>query len=411
MPKLSTALPRYSKHKASGQAFVKIEGQFFYLGLHGSEISKQQYDRIIAEWLSNNRRLKSPTDEDGKSGISCSITRLCIDFYKHAKVYYRKNGKQTGEAVNIKNALKYLRELYGDLPAEEFSPLKLQAVQQHMIKNGICRKSINRHTDRIKRCFLWGGQKEMIPAATYTALRLVKGLKSGRTDAKESKPVKPIAPSIIFETLTHMGKIPSDMVRIQMLTGCRPGEVCMMRPCDIDRSSEVWLYTPKEHKTEHAGKVRVVFIGPEAQAILTPYLSRPSEKFCFSPAEETRRRAADARSKRKRPLKYEYRKRKPQPKRRPGEKYTTASYRKAIHRGCDAAFKPPKELEGEQALQWAKEHRWAPNRVRHTTATAVRKRFGLEAAQVILGHSHADVTQMYAEVNMEKGIEVIRQIG
>ena len=134
-------------------------------------------------------------------------------------------------------------------------------------------------------------------------------------------------------------------------------------------------------------------------------------KFCFSPAEETRRRAADARSKRKRPLKYEYRKRKPQPKRRPGEKYTTASYRKAIHRGCDAAFKPPKELEGEQALQWAKEHRWAPNRVRHTTATAVRKRFGLEAAQVILGHSHADVTQMYAEVNMEKGIEVIRQIG
>lgn len=37
--KLSTAHPRYSKHKASGQAFVKIEGQFFYLGLHGSEIS------------------------------------------------------------------------------------------------------------------------------------------------------------------------------------------------------------------------------------------------------------------------------------------------------------------------------------------------------------------------------------
>ncbi|MDG2183923.1 MAG: site-specific integrase, partial [Mariniblastus sp.] len=123
----------------------------------------------------------------------------------------------------------------------------------------------------------------MIPAATYTSLRLVKGLKSGGTDEKESKPVKPIAPSIVFETLAHMGKIPSDMVRIQMLTGCRPGEVCMMRPCDIDRSSEVWLYTPKEHKTEHAGKVRVVFIGPEAQAILTPYLSRPSEKFCFSP--------------------------------------------------------------------------------------------------------------------------------
>ncbi|MGI9496090.1 MAG: hypothetical protein ACR2NK_08575 [Mariniblastus sp.] len=46
--------------------------------------------------------------------------------------------------MNIKNALKYLRELYGDLTAEEFFPSKRQAVQQHMIKNGICQKSINR---------------------------------------------------------------------------------------------------------------------------------------------------------------------------------------------------------------------------------------------------------------------------
>ncbi len=66
MPKLSTAHPRYSKHKASGQAFVKIEGQFFFLGLHGTEISKQQYDRIIAEWLPNNRRLKSLLGDFGQ---------------------------------------------------------------------------------------------------------------------------------------------------------------------------------------------------------------------------------------------------------------------------------------------------------------------------------------------------------
>ena len=40
---------------------------------------------------------------------------------------------------------------------------------------------------------------------------------------------------------------------------------------------------------------------------------------------------------------------------------------------------------------------WAPNRLRHTRATEVRKQFGLEAAQVILGHAKADVTQVYAE--------------
>ena len=35
---------------------------------------------------------------------------------------------------------------------------------------------------------------------------------------------------------------------------------------------------------------------------------------------------------------------------------------------------------------------WHPNQLRHTRATEVRKQFGLEAAQVVLGHAKADVT-------------------
>ena len=46
-----------------------------------------------------------------------------------------------------------------------------------------------------------------------------------------------------------------------------------------------------------------------------------------------------------------------------------------------------------------------------TAATEIRRRFGLEAAQVILGHSKADVTQIYAERNPGKAIEVALQVG
>ena len=55
--------------------------------------------------------------------------------------------------------------------------------------------------------------------------------------------------------------------------------------------------------------------------------------------------------------------------------------------------------------------RWSPNRLRHTAATEIRKRFGLEAAQVTLGHSQADVTQIYAEKNLTLAVEVARKIG
>lgn len=43
--------------------------------------------------------------------------------------------------------------------------------------------------------------------------------------------------------------------------------------------------------------------------------------------------------------------------------------------------------------------RWHPHQLRHSRATEIRKRYAVEAAQVVLGHTGADVTQIYAERN------------
>ena len=51
------------------------------------------------------------------------------------------------------------------------------------------------------------------------------------------------------------------------------------------------------------------------------------------------------------------------------------------------------------------EHHWHPNQLRHAVGTELRKRFGLEAAQVVLGHATADVTQIYAERDMGLAID------
>ena len=54
---------------------------------------------------------------------------------------------------------------------------------------------------------------------------------------------------------------------------------------------------------------------------------------------------------------------------------------------------------------------WHPNQLRHLYASEVRKYHGLEAAQVLLGHSRADVTQIYAERNEELAGSVAMKIG
>jgi integrase len=59
----------------------------------------------------------------------------------------------------------------------------------------------------------------------------------------------------------------------QRFTGCRPGEACAIRRCDIDTGGTVWLYKLSHHKTSHRGKSRVIAIGPKAQELLKQFFA------------------------------------------------------------------------------------------------------------------------------------------
>lgn len=88
------------------------------------------------------------------------------------------------------------------------------------------------------------------------------------------------------------------------------------------------------------------------------------------------------------------------PRRPPRERYDVPSYRRAIEYAIQRARKA-----GIQVTHWH------PNQLRHARATELRKQHGLEAAQVILGHAKADVTQIYAEKKVALGKEIAKQSG
>jgi integrase len=88
-----------------------------------------------------------------------------------------------------------------------------------------------------------------------------------------------------------------------------------------------------------------------------------------------------------------------------------SSYRRAIHRACALAFPASDNLPDEQRRAWRKAHQWHPNRLRHSAATIIRQRFGLEAAQVALGHASANVTQVYAERDNGLAAKVMAEVG
>ncbi len=195
------------------------------------------------------------------------------------------------------------------------------------------------------------------------------------------------------------------MVQVQRLTGGRPGEVCAMRAGDLE-TGDVWLYQPALHKTAHRGKTRVIAIGPKAQAVLKPFLKLDTQAYLFSPREAVARKQAERRAKRKTRVQPSQRnRRKRKPAKQPGSCYTTASYAAAVSRAvlaantaaaCDGC-KEMKPVERCDQCKAAALPHWHPNQLRHTHATEVRRSFGLEAAQVALGHSQARVTEIYAE--------------
>ncbi len=267
--KSTTRVPSYRCHKPSGQAVVTLNGRDIYLGQYGTKQSKAEYQRIVGEWLAAGRIL--PSDGD------LTVAELCLVYWRWAKGYYQvKPGGSRGSIERVQLALRVLREGHGHTLAKDFGPLALQSIQRQLAESGKSRSYVNDLIQVIKQNFKWAVAQEMLPVTVHQALATVPGLKKGRSPAREPEPVRPVAEHIVEATLPHLSDVVADMVRFQRLTGCRPAEVCLLRPCDVDTSGDVWIYRPESHKTEHHGRERIICVGPKAQEILRPYLLRPA---------------------------------------------------------------------------------------------------------------------------------------
>jgi integrase len=427
----TTKVPKYRRHKASGQAIVVLGGRMYYLGLFGSIESRAEYHRLIAEWTSQRgvtppRRAEASAESEPGDGLT--VAELILAYWGHVEETYVKDGRPTSEVGVIRSVLKLVRDLYGHTEARRFGPLALRACQDAMIERGWSRKSINRQIGRIRKMFAWAVSRERLPVTVLQALRTVEGIRKGRSGAKERPRVMPVPDTVVEATVPCLSATVAAMVRVQRLTGMRPQEVVGLRAIDIDMSDATcWTYRPARHKTDcYDDKERIVYIGPRAQEAIRPFLGLDLTAYLFSPLRSEAVRNADRRAERKTPLyrshvAHQAAKKKARSRRPLGERYTVGTYRQAIHRGCDRAFPHPtlgklaeKDLDAAQQSElesWRRARRWNPHALRHSAATQIREDYGIEAAQAVLGHADLNTTEIYAEKKKAAAREVMRQIG
>jgi integrase len=391
-------VPSYRLHKQSGQAVVTLPDGLcgrrdVMLGKYGSPESRVEYARVLAEWETNGRRLPpSATSPD------LTVNELLLQYWRWAESHYLDaDGNPSRELESIKDSLRGVRRLYGQTQAAAFGPLALRSVQEDMAKAGLARSVVNDRVNRVRRVFKWAVSFQLIPSTVFEALRTVPGLKSGRSEARETAPILPVPEERVKSTLPFLPAPVRAVVELQLLTGMRPSEVMIMRAIDLTMHGETWIYRPASHKNRHRGFDRVIFLGPLAQNIIKPFLTTNLEAYLFSPCayvESMHARRAAARVTKRTPSE-DRRRRKSKPKRTPGERYTRGSYRMAVVRACEKANVLP----------------WTPLQLRHTAATRIRAQYGLEASKAILGHARVETSQIYAERDMRRAEEIMKEIG
>jgi integrase len=392
-------VPALRHHRPSGRAVVTLDGKDYYLGRYGSQESKAEYQRLLAEFLSGGLRA-------GSAAPDLTINELAARYLRFADGYYLKDGKPTAEPGNIGLANRPLRQLYGHTLAAEFGPSRLKAVRQAMIDSGLCRNEINKRVGKIVRMFKWAVSEELIPGSLFHGLQAVSGLRRGRSEARESPPVKPVPLAFVEAIQPHVSRQVWAMVQLQLLTGARSGEVCMMRTCDIDTKGRVWCYAPATHKTEGYDRARRIYLGPKAIEIVKPWLRADLGAHLFSPAGAVAEKRAEQRQQRKTPVQPSQQdRRKAGPKKRPGDRYDSASYRRAIAYAIKRANETRAE-RGEPEIP-----SWHPHQLRHNAATQLRREFNIDVARAVLGHAAPAITERYAERDEALAVEAMLRVG
>jgi integrase len=356
--------PKLSRH-VDGRAYCRwhADGRqhYRYFGRHGSPEATEAYKQFARDWVTAaTRPEQSPavanSEAVGQGGVS--VARLATHFLGHADTTYRKLGRRTSEYHLHQAALLRLVAGWGTTPVAHFRPADLAELVRRLVDEGLSRRTIDGYQARIVSVFRWGSRQGYTSAGHVATLAEVPRLVPGRTTAAEPEPVRSVPLEDVERTIAALIRRPvyEPLIRLQLITAARPGELLRLRPCDLDRShGDLWKYEDASHKNLHRRKRRVLWLGARAQAVLSPLLAD-----CPEPTAAV---FATVVAGQRRPV-------------------TVNRYRQAVAIACDRAGVT----------------RWHPHQLRHNRATELQRLYECdEAVRTTLGDTPEVARQVYVD--------------
>lgn len=387
-------------------------------------------DWPVAEEVARHLYQRATLEAGGVQGdFDGTVSDLAHRFMEHARTYYidPHTGEPSREVLNIKYSAALLTGEYALLRVDDFGPARFKALRERMVRTvtvpqndgragtmvldseddfrpevmrrKYSRGCINQRMGHIKRIFAWGVEEELVPGSVHHALLAVRILAKGRTLAREGRTIEPVDEKVVRTTMKYASPTLRTMLALQLLTGARPGEICIMRAVDLDRRDPTcWWYRPFRHKCERWGHERTIPILPEAQRLVEPYLTKKIDAYLFSPKVARQERYAAMRTGAGSPSQQDRRKDNPQKK--PGDFYDRNAYYRAIQYAIRKGRKAGELIPN-----------WHPNQIRHTVATLIEEAAGADAARALLGHRTIRTTQIYVKQDAKRAVKGAQHLG
>lgn len=415
---MSSGVPQYRRFRPRNKGYVRClqvfgdRNRHCFPGPYNSAQSRTAYREFLAEHFPSALAAPPPRED-------LTFAELLEAYLNAIEVQRVLWHHIMGIAAAVERA-KLDGRLVAKIHAGQFGPRALKAVRATMEvgwaeppkKEGReprqvrwSRNYINDQIGRLVRIFKWGVGEELVPEAIWATLFVVPMLREGETKAPETEKVGSVPWEIVDASLKNASPTLRAMAELQHINGIRSGNLCAMKPNQIDTSGEIWEYRPWQHKTKWRGKKLVIMLGPRSQAILKPFMDRDPDAYLFSPRESEiwrRARQREARQKvNKRGWKLKVQpsqQNKPtklKPIRTAGDCYTTESYRRAIQYHIEKTGSP----------------HWFPHMQRHTRADAVKKQFGAESSTAFLGQASIQANELYTEQDLDRARKVAREVG
>lgn len=375
MPRKKNTFPNYpTKPHKSGHARISVHGRDYYLGPWGSPESRQRYAQIVAQ-LADGGVVAGGSKELTVDGL--------LDLWEIAAANRYQNGSR--EPAAFKAAAAPVRRLYGSAAAKDFDARALKTVRSAMV-NGTwldesekafrqrtggdyrwSRQYTNQQCMRIRMIWRWAESEGLVPPGLAHNLKTLPPLDR---NVRQTKPREPVAWAHVEAILPHVSPVIRALILCQWHTGARPSELTQMRPTEIDRTGDVWVYRPEKHKNQWRGQGRAILLGPEAQTAIAPWIDaalQPGSKGWVFPSS-----------------------------RRGKQECYITGYSQAIKRGCKAAGVP----------------HFSAYQLRHSAKARVTREYGLDAARAFLGQKSLEATNGYAaQQDLETAAKVARKVG